>query len=123
MNITRSLLKPLLLILGLMAAGYFLLRRPSESVTVINPTDSGETRSAHSERTLEIVTLLPRDAIPAIDSPQFYSAAEADVEYAPDELVLGVSLDGDSRAYSTALLSRHEIVNDIVGGRVIAVTW
>ena len=109
--------------MGILAAGYFLLRRPTESITVINPTDSSETRTAPSERTLEIVTLLPRDAIPAIDSPQFYSAAEADVEYAPDELVLGVSLDGDSRAYSTALLSRHEIVNDIVGGHVIAVTW
>lgn len=123
MNTNRSFLKPLLLILGLLAAGYFLLRRPSERVSLINSDNASEARSTPSERTLDIVTLLPRDAIPAIDEPQFYSAAEADPEYAPDELVLGVSLDGDSRAYSTALLSRHEIVNDIVGGRKIAVTW
>lgn len=75
------------------------------------------------EDDLNIVTLLPKDAIPSIDDPQFYSADEADQEYAPDELVLAVSLNGDSRAYSTGLLSRHEIVNDTVGGQPIAVTW
>jgi len=73
--------------------------------------------------TYEIITLLPRDAIPAIDDPQFLTAAEADSEYAPDELVLGVSLNGESRAYSTSYLDRHEIVNDSVGGQKIAVTW
>lgn len=72
---------------------------------------------------LEIVTLLPRDGIPAIDNPQFLSAEEADEEYAPDELVIGVSYDGDSRAYSIPFLSGHEIVNDTVGGRKISVTW
>jgi hypothetical protein len=71
----------------------------------------------------EIITLLPRDAIPAIDDPQFLAAAEADTEYAPDEMVLGVSLNGESRAYSTSYLDRHEIVNDAVGGQKIAVTW
>ena len=71
----------------------------------------------------EIITLLPRDAIPAIDDPVFQSAEEADAEYDPDDLVIGVSYNGDSRAYSVGLLSSHEIVNDTVGGRKIAVTW
>ncbi len=70
-----------------------------------------------------IVTLLPRDAIPAIDDPEFYAVAEADEEYSPTELVLGVSINGDSRAYPVGLLSSHEIVNDTVGGQKIAVTW
>ncbi len=69
------------------------------------------------------MTLLPRDGIPAIDNPEFLSAEEADEEYAPDELVIGVNYDGDARAYSIPFLSRHEIVNDTVGGRKIAVTW
>ncbi len=73
--------------------------------------------------TYEIVTLLPRDAIPAIDDPLFYPTSEADAEYAPDERVLGVSLNGESHAYSISYLDRHEIVNDTVGGRRIAVTW
>lgn len=72
---------------------------------------------------LEIVTLLPRDAIPAIDSPQFMDRQEADEFYDPDELVMGVNFNGDARAYSVPFLSRHEIVNDTVGGVKIAVTW
>ena len=65
---------------------------------------------------LEIITLLPPDAIPAIDDPKFLSANEADEEYAPEELILGVEYNGDARAYSISHLSRHEIVNDTVGG-------
>ena len=72
---------------------------------------------------LEIVTLLPPDAIPAIDDPVFLSAVEADAVYDPDELVIGVVFDGDARAYSVPFLSGHEIVNDTVGGRKIAITW
>ena len=40
-----------------------------------------------------------------------------------DEKVLGVSINGESRTYSIPMLSRHEIVNDVVGGVPIAVTW
>jgi hypothetical protein len=72
---------------------------------------------------LEIITLLPRDGIPAIDNPQFLSASQADEEYAPDELVIGVNFEGDARAYSIPFLSGREILNDTVGGRKIAVTW
>ena len=71
----------------------------------------------------QIVTLLPPDAIPAIDDPEFYAVAEADTEYAPEELILGVELDGEARAYSVSLLSRHEIVNDTLAGHPIAITW
>ena len=71
----------------------------------------------------EMVTLLPRDAIPAIDNPKFLSAAEANEYYDPDELIIGVEFNGDARAYSVPFLSNHEIVNDTVGGEKIAVTW
>ena len=72
---------------------------------------------------LEIITLLPQDAIPAIDNPSFHTADEADDFYGPDELVMGVVFNGDARAYSVPHLSRHEIVNDEVVGVKIAVTW
>lgn len=72
---------------------------------------------------LELVEILPRDAIPAIDRPSFWSAEEAASHYPDDMLVLGVALDGDARAYSIPFLSRHEIVNDRVGGHAIAATW
>ena len=76
-----------------------------------------------SDEEYEIITLLPRDAIPAIDNPSFLTASEADEFYDPDELIIGVEFDGDARAYSIPLLSNHEIVNDTVGGVKIAVTW
>ncbi len=64
-----------------------------------------------------------RDYIPAIDDPQFLAADVADDEYEPDELVIGLAINGDVRAYSVPVLSRHEIVNDVVGGQPVAVTW
>jgi len=42
---------------------------------------------------------------------------------APDEPVLGVSLDGEAKAYSLWQLDSHEIVNDSLAGTAIAVTW
>ena len=64
-----------------------------------------------------MITLLPRDAIPAIDNPRFMNAAEADEFYDPDELVIGVEFNGEARAYSVPFLSNHEIVNDTVWRR------
>lgn len=85
--------------------------------------DPNERFSADKYDEYEIVTLLPRDAIPAIDNPQFVSAEAANEAYDPDELVIGVEFNGEARAYSVPFLSSHEIVNDTVGGVKIAVTW
>lgn len=70
----------------------------------------------------EIVTVLPKDAIPAILSPSFEEGAKTSW-LDGTELVVGVEVGGDSRAYPVPILSRHEIVNDKVGGLPIAVTW
>ena len=69
------------------------------------------------------MTLLGFDAIRAIMEPEFVDAAQADEWLEPDHLVIGLSIDGDSRAYSVPMLSAHEIVNDVVGGEPVAVTW
>jgi hypothetical protein len=70
-----------------------------------------------------IEVVLPRDAIPAIDQPEFESVSVADRVMADDELVIGVVGEREQRAYSTWQLDRHEIVNDVFEGRPIAVTW
>ena len=70
----------------------------------------------------EIVTVLPKDAIPAILNPSFEDGTKASWLKAKD-LMVGVEISGDSRAYPVPTLSRHEIVNDRVGGIPIAVTW
>ena len=79
--------------------------------------------SEDEERELKIVTLLPFDAIPAILEPEFISAEVASEELEDHNLVLGLSINGDHRAYSIPTLSSHEIVNDVVGGEPVAVTW
>lgn len=94
----------------------------SETV-VINAGESGGARNASEEVSLNIVTLLGFDAIRSIENPRFVEPAVADDTYDPEELILGVEINGDARAYSVPLLSRHEIVNDVVGGKPIAVTW
>jgi len=63
-----------------------------------------------------------RDCIPAIDNPAFVPAAKAGF-LADDDLVLALSIDGDSRAYPANILNAHEIVNDTVGGEPVAVTY
>ena len=72
---------------------------------------------------LRIITVLGKDAIPAILHPQFISAAEGLSQMQPSERVIGVSINGEHRAYPLNLLSRHEVVNDTVGGKPVAVTW
>jgi hypothetical protein len=73
------------------------------------------------EEEMGIQTVLGMDAIPAILRPEFVPADRARID--EDSPVIGVSLNGESRAYALRLLNGHEIVNDTVGGEPIAVTW
>ena len=69
----------------------------------------------------EIQTILPVDAIRAIDHPQFVAADKTSMrENLP---IIGVELGGEAHAYPIAFMSRVEIVNDRLGGTNIAVTW
>ena len=72
---------------------------------------------------LQLVDVLSRDSIPAIDNPTFLSSSEASSHLSGDEFVIGLSIGDEQRAYPTAFLSSHEIVNDVVGGMPVAVTW
>jgi len=119
----------ILLLVGVLVAVIFLpqirqfwLKLRSEEVTI---TRTGSQGQASSETTLnlQIITILGKDGIPSIDNPQFVTQSEADSQMLSNERVLGVSINGDHRAYSLNMLSRHEIVNDTVGGVPIAVTW
>jgi hypothetical protein len=65
----------------------------------------------------------PQDGIPSIDNPKFQSVQEADEILENSELVLGLNVNGDIRAYPLQILVWHEIVNDVVGGKPIAVTY
>ncbi|MFB5600003.1 MAG: DUF3179 domain-containing protein [Nitrososphaeraceae archaeon] len=65
----------------------------------------------------------PQDGIPSIDNPKFQSVDEADKILEDSELVVGLDINGDIRAYPLQILVWHEIVNDVVGGKPVAVTY
>jgi len=64
-----------------------------------------------------------KDGIPALTTPDVVSAEEGDSFLLSADLVLGVVVNGEARAYPHAVLWWHEIVNDILGGKPIAVTF
>jgi hypothetical protein len=66
---------------------------------------------------------VPRDGIPPIDNPTFESIAEASTWLQPQSPVIAFTLEGVARAYPLAILTRHEIVNDIVADVPVAVTF
>ncbi len=65
----------------------------------------------------------PRDGIPPVDDPKPTSQAEADEWLSDREPVLAVEVGDRARAYPLQILVWHEIVNDRLGGRAIAVTY
>ncbi len=72
---------------------------------------------------VEILTVLSADSIRSIDHPKFVSGEKADKQMREDEPVIGVKMEGETKAYPLYVLSTHEIVNDIVAKQPIAVTW
>ena len=63
-----------------------------------------------------------KDGIPALDNPEMISATE--VGYLNDnDLVIGFKDGGEVKAYSHNVLDWHEIINDRVGDKSIAITY
>ncbi len=64
----------------------------------------------------------PPDGIPPIDRPYFDPVADVDW-LEPDEPVLSLTIDGQTKAYPVRILMWHEIVNDRLAGVPVAVTY
>ena len=113
--------------------------QPAGNVLIIDDVEANEARERF-ERVLrapwatdftrsaisfdEIMTGGPaKDGIPAIDQPRFESTAEADVWLDDLEPVQVVDIGGDSRAYPVQIMVWHELVNDVVGGEPVVVTF
>jgi hypothetical protein len=69
-------------------------------------------------------TRLSPPSRPVVNAP-FIKAVEVVNEVAPDELVLGVTIKAQARAYPLNMLTglTYEIINDTLGGQAIAATW
>ncbi|RZW02346.1 MAG: DUF3179 domain-containing protein [Rhodobacteraceae bacterium] len=63
-----------------------------------------------------------KDGIPSLDHPDLIGAAEA--EYLlDDDLVFGVSINGDVRAYPLRIMGWHEMFNEVIGGVPVALAY
>ena len=63
-----------------------------------------------------------RDCIASIDAPKFVPAERAGF-MRDEDIVLALEHGGQAKAYATRILVFHEIVNDEVGGKPLAITF
>lgn len=70
----------------------------------------------------EIRDIIRRDSIPAIDAPLFAAVGD-DIDLPDQEPVIALVVNGDARAYPLRIMMWHEIVNDVVGGEPVTVTY
>jgi hypothetical protein len=64
----------------------------------------------------------PKDGIPSIDDPKF-AEVQGSAFVSDSDVVIGLEINGDARAYPLFILVWHEIVNDKVGDVPVAVTY
>ena len=63
-----------------------------------------------------------KDGIPSLDNPRLIAAAKA--SYMRDsDLVFGVSINGDTRAYPLRIMGWHEMFNEVIGGVPVALAY
>jgi hypothetical protein len=70
---------------------------------------------------IPFVPLLPRDGIRPVYEPEFVEASDSPLH--KDELVMGVAIQGETKAYPVSVLRFREMVDDELGGLPILVTW
>ncbi|MEO0370019.1 MAG: DUF3179 domain-containing protein [Pseudomonadota bacterium] len=62
------------------------------------------------------------DDIPPLDDPDRVRAEEA-TYLSPDDLVFGVEINGDARAYPLRIMGWHEMFNEVIGGVPVALAY
>jgi hypothetical protein len=75
-----------------------------------------------NNRKPKIIPDVPKDAIPPLFYPEYIEPDKAKW-IRPDDLILGIEYNGESRAYPLLILNWHEIVNDNVGGKNFLITY
>ncbi len=63
-----------------------------------------------------------KDGIPSIDNPQFLTVQQVDY-LLDDELVLGVKMGGELKAFPHRIMDKHEVANDVMGGFPVTITF
>ncbi len=63
-----------------------------------------------------------KDGIPSLDNPAMVAAGAAGY-LRDDDLVFGVAINGDVRAYPLRIMGWHEMFNDTIGGMPVALAY
>jgi hypothetical protein len=66
---------------------------------------------------------VPFGVVQVLESPETVLASEAAGHINSNDLVMGMEINGEQRAYPIGLMRRYEIANDVLGGDAIAVTF
>ncbi len=101
-----------LIVLTLLAAWVL---HPQPRAPAGNPEESEAAINANMRQ------VLTRDEILPIYQPRFAPAQAARIR--DDELVLGITTRGQSKAYDVSTLNAREMVVDYLAGTPILVTW
>ncbi|MCZ6526822.1 MAG: DUF3179 domain-containing protein [Gammaproteobacteria bacterium] len=116
----------LLLCLGLVSLYWFLLKSPVLADTALREKLEWP-NTDFSKTAVDLKEILsggpPKDGIPAIDEPHFIDISSADQWLDPQEPVIVLKVQSEVRAYPIQIMIYHEIVNDVVGGLPVAVTF
>jgi len=121
----RPVIVAVVVMIALAAGSYLVVTRTESSPPLDDGTSGFRDGSSVSGPRLakgDIIDVLPKDAIPAIDEPRFQTVAAVDW-LVDEEPVIVVELNGDARAYPLQIMTWHEIVNDEVRGTPLAVTF
>lgn len=116
-------------VLSVSAAAFALLQPDGEDSSSrvepvegdFNVTEDGTRYTVHPSELL--MGCSGMDCIPSIDDPRYTSVEEADKWMNDRDKVLAVELNGERKAYPLRILNLHEIVNDRIGGKPVAVTY
>lgn len=112
-------------VLVIVAAFVALNRQPSlrtpETVPAVDPSSVYDPYRAGEELPSGYRQLLPRDAIRPVYQPVFVPASQAGWD--DEDLVIGLEVDGEAKAYPVGFLNRREMVVDSVAGIPVLVTW
>ena len=71
----------------------------------------------------ELTILLKPDQIPPIYDPTYVDIEGSLKILSPYEPLISVEISGEARGYPLSILMFHEIVNDIVGGMAVSITY
>ena len=105
---------------GTLYHGTSIYNNPSQSAGApVAPTEGWDV----STRT--IIDAAGLDAIPALEKPEVIQANDPSIPsyMQEDDIVVGMYINGEAKAYPHPILDWHEIVNDELGNKSLTVTY